>query len=181
MSDCFSLAEKIGNGLANIGIKENDMVLELMYQRIEVPRNVNIKEYMLQIEPKLLILTPEYIKSFYEVCKQLYSEKKLKAKQMILLPYPNGPEQDKKVLNEEFTNYYKELEIIIYKFDEIINLGEKTLYERKQINPENIAFIINSSGTSQTQLKSICLSHKNVIATCVINSVSIKMVVNIKY
>ena len=37
ISDCFSLAEKIGNGLANIGLKENDMVLELMNQRIEVP------------------------------------------------------------------------------------------------------------------------------------------------
>ena len=83
MSDCFSLAEKIGNGLANIGLKENDKVLELMNQRIEVPiinmalwrqgaiiapksqGNVNITECMLQIEPKLIILTPEYIKSFY--------------------------------------------------------------------------------------------------------------------
>ena len=37
MSDCFSLAEKIGNGLANIGLKENDMVIEIMNQRIEVP------------------------------------------------------------------------------------------------------------------------------------------------
>ena len=192
MSDCFSLAEKIGNGLANIGLKENDIVLELMNQRIEVPiinmalwrqgaiiapksqGNVNIAECMLQIEPKLLILTPEYIKSFYEVCKQLYSEKKLKAKQIILLPYPNGPEQDKEALNDEIINDYKKLEIIIYKYNEIINLGEKTSYERKQINPENIAFIINSSGTSQTNLKSICLSHKNVIATSVINSVYIK-------
>ena len=37
MSECFSLAEEIANGLASIGLKENDMVLELMNQRIEVP------------------------------------------------------------------------------------------------------------------------------------------------
>ena len=37
ISECFSLSEKIGNGLAFIGLKENDMVLEFMSQRIEVP------------------------------------------------------------------------------------------------------------------------------------------------
>ena len=192
MSDCFSLAEKIGNGLANIGLKENDIVLELMNQRIEVPiinmalwrqgaiivpkpiGNVDIKEYMLQIQPKLLILTPEYIKSFYEHCKQLYSEKKLNAKQIILLPYPNGPDQDKEVLSEDIINCYKEIEIKIYKYNEIINLGKKIIYERKEINPENIAYILNSSRTSQTNLKSICLSHKNVIASCIINNIYIK-------
>ena len=46
--------------------------------------------------------------------------------------------------------------------------------KEKKINPNNMAFIINSSGTSQTNVKSICLSHKNVIATSVINSVYIK-------
>ena len=69
---------------------------------------------------------------------------------------------------------YKELGIKIYKYNEIINLGEKNIFKRKNINPENIAFIINSSGTSQTNIKSICLSHKNVVATSVINSVYIK-------
>ena len=69
--------------------------------------NVNIEECILQIEPNLLILTPEYINSFYEVCKQLNIENKLKAKNMILLPYPNGPEQDKEVLNDEVINKYK--------------------------------------------------------------------------
>ena len=192
MSECFSLAEKIANGFANIGLKENDIVLELMNQRIEVPiinmalwrqggiiapkpiGNVSIKEYMLQIQPNLLILTPEYIKSFYENAKQLYSEKKLNAKQIILLPYPNGPEQDKEVLNEDIINSYKELEIKIYKYNEIINLGKKNVYEKKEINPESIAYILNSSRTSQTDLKSISLSHKNVIASCTINNVYIK-------
>ena len=192
ISECYSLAEKIGNGLAYIGLKENDMVLELMNQRIEVPiinmaiwrqgsiifpksqGNVNIGECMLQIEPNLLILTPEYINSFYEDCKQLNIKNKLKAKNMILLPYPNGPEQDKEVLNDEIMNKYKELNIKIYKYKEIIDLGEKNIFERKKINPENIAFIINSSGTSQTNLKSICLTHKNVIATCIINGIFIK-------
>jgi len=37
ISECFSLSENIGNGLAFIGLKENDMVLEFMSQRIEVP------------------------------------------------------------------------------------------------------------------------------------------------
>ena len=192
MSDCFSLAEKIGNGLANIGLKENDIVLELMNQRIEVPiinmalwrqgaiavlkpiEIINIKESMLQMDPKLIIMIPEYIKSFYEYCKQLYSEKKLKAKQIILLPYPNGPEQYKEALSEDIINSFKELEIKIYKYNEIINLGEKALYKRKKINPENIAAILYSSRTSQTIIKSICLSHKNVIANSVINSIYIK-------
>ena len=192
MSDCFSLAEKIGNGLANIGLKENDIVLELMNQRIEVPiinmaflkqgaiiapkpiGNVSIKEYMLQIQPNLLILTPEYIESFYEYAKQLYLEKKLNAKQIILLPYPNGPEQNKETLTEDIINSYKELKIKIYKYNEIIDLGKKNFYEKKDINPESIAYILNSSRTSQTDLKSICLSHKNVIASCTINNVYIK-------
>ena len=192
ISECFSLATKIANGLASIGLKENDLVLELMNQRIEVPilnmsiwrqggiiapksqGNVNIKECMLQIEPIHIILSPEYINSFYEDCKQLKMENKLKTKNIILLPYPNGPEQDKEILNEDIINKYQKLGIKIYKLNEIINLGEKNSFERKNINPENLAFIINSSGTSQTNLKSICLSHKNVIATSVINSVYIK-------
>lgn len=96
MSECFSLAEEIASGLASIGLKENDMVLELMNQRIEVPiinmaiwrqggiiapksqGNINNKECMMQIEPTLVILTPEYINLFYEDCKQLNNEKKLK-------------------------------------------------------------------------------------------------------
>ena len=192
ISECFSLAEKIGNGLAAIGLKENDMVLEYMNQRIEVPiinmgiwrqggiiapksqGNVNIKDFMNQIEPKFVVLTPEYINSFYECCQQLNLEKKkIKTINIILLPYPNGPDQDKEIFNEDIIKMFKELDIQIFKYNEILNLGEKNKFERKKINPENIAFIINSSGTSQTTLKSICLSHKNVIAVTVLNGLSI--------
>ena len=192
ISECFSLAEKIGNGLAAIGLKENDMVLEYMNQRIEVPiinmgiwrqggiiapksqGNVNIKDFMNQIEPKFVVLTPEYINSFYECCQQLNLEKKkLKTINIILLTYPNGPDQDKEIFNEDIIKMFKELDIQIFKYNEILNLGEKNKFERKKINPENIAFIINSSGTSQTTLKSICLSHKNVIAVTVLNGLSI--------
>lgn len=192
MSECFILAEEISNGLANIGLKENDMVLELMNQRIEVPiinmaiwrrggiiapksqGNVNNKECMIQIEPTLVILTPEYIDLFYEDCKELNIEKKLKVKNILLLSYPIGPDQDKEILNDEIINKFKNLGIKIYKYNEIINLGKKETFQRKNINPNNLAFIINSSGTSQTNLKSICLSHKNVIGSSVINSIYIK-------
>ena len=192
ISECLILAEKIGNGLSSIGLKEKDMVLELMNQRIEIPiinmgiwrqggiiapksqGNVGIKECMLQIEPTLAILTPEYTDIFYDNCKELNLEKKLRVQNILLLPYPNGPDQEKEVINKEIMDKYKELGIKIYKYNEIINLGEKNIFKRKNINPENIAFIINSSGTSQTNIKSICLSHKNVVATSVINSVYIK-------
>ena len=191
MSECYLLAEEIANGLASIGLNENDMVFELMNQRIEVPiinmaiwrqggiiapksqGNVNNKECMIQIEPSLVILTPEYVDLLYEDCNQLKNEKKLKVKNILLLPYPNGPDQDKEIIIEN-KEKFKNLDIKIYEYNEIIDLGKKKTFERKNINPDNIAFIINSSGTSQTNVKSICLSHKNVIATSVINSVYIK-------
>ena len=115
-----------------------------------------------------MILTPEYINPFYECCQQLHLSNQLKVKNIIILPFPNGPEQNKKVLNESIINKFKDLNIKIYQYNEIIDLGEKNKYEKKKINPENIAYILNSSGTSQTEIKSICLSHKNVIAVCVI-------------
>ena len=37
MYECYNLTEKIGNDLASIGLKENDMVFQLMNQRIEIP------------------------------------------------------------------------------------------------------------------------------------------------
>ena len=192
MSECFTLAEDIANGLANIGLKENDMVLELMNQRIEVPiinmaiwrqggiiapkfqENINNKECMLQIEPIFIILTPEFIDLLYEDCQQLNFEKKLKVKYIIILPYPDGPDQNKEILNKDIIKKFQDLNIKIYKFVDLINLGKKETFQRKNINPDNIAFILNSSGTSQTNIKSICLSHKNVIATASSNNVYIK-------
>ena len=192
MSECFTLAEDIANGLANIGLKENDMVLELMNQRIEVPiinmaiwrqggiiapkfqENINNKECMLQIEPIFIILTPEFIDLLYEDCQQLNFEKKLKVKYIIILPYPDGPDQNKEILNKDIIKKFQDLNIKIYKFVDLINLGKKETFQRKNINPDNIAFILNSSGTSQTNIKSICLSHKNLIASASTNNVYIK-------
>ena len=192
MSECVNLAEEIANGLASIGLNENDMVFELMNQRIEVPiinmaiwrqggiiapksqGNINNKECMIQIEPTLVILTPEYIDLLYEDCKQLKMEKKLKVQSILLLPYPQGPEQEREIKIDDIKDKFKNLDIKIYKYNEIIDLGKNKTFQRKKINPDNMAFIINSSGTSQTNVKSICLSHKNVIAISVINSVYIK-------
>ena len=192
MSECFALAEEIGNGLASIGLKENDIVLEIMNQRIEIPiinmgiwrqggiiapksqGNIGIKECIHQLEPILVILTPEYIDSFYDEYKELKIDSKLKIKNTIILPQPNGLNQDKEELNDDIIKKYNDLDIKIYKYNEIINLGKKNKFVRKNINPENIAFILNSSGTSQTNIKSICLSHKNVVAIAVINTVYIK-------
>ena len=113
------------------------MVLEFMNQRIEVPiinmgiwrqggiiapksqGNINIKNVMIQIEPKYVILTPEYINPFYECCQQLHLNNQLKVKNIIILPFPNGPEQNKKVLNESIINKFQDLNIKIYQYNEI--------------------------------------------------------------
>ena len=192
MFECFKLAEEIANGLAYIGLKENDTVLELMNQRIEVPiinmaiwrqggiiapksqGNINNKDYIQQIEPTLVILTPEYIQLFYEDSKQLKTENKLKVKNVLILNYPNGPDQDKEILNDDIIKKFKNLGMKIHRYNDIINIGKTKNFQRKNINPDNIAFIISSSGTSQTNIKLICLSHKNAIATSVIHGVFIK-------
>ena len=49
-----------------------------------------------EIEPTLVILTPEYIDLFYEDCKQLNNEKKLKIKNILLLFYPKAQIKIKK-------------------------------------------------------------------------------------
>ena len=170
MSECFALVEEIGNGLASIGLKENDIVLEIMNQRIEIPiinmgiwrhggiiapksqGNIGIKECIHQLEPILVILTPEYINSFYDEYKELKVDSKLKIKNVIILPYPNGLNQDKEELKDDIIKKYNDLDIKIYKYN-VINLGKKNKFVRKNINPENTAFIINKQRNIVTNIK----------------------------
>ena len=114
---------------------------------------INNKDYIQQIEPTLVILTPEYIQLFYEDSKQLKTENKLKVKNVLILNYPNGPEQDKEILNDDIINKFKNLGMKIHRYNDIINIGKTKNFQRKNINPDNIAFIISSSGTSQTNIK----------------------------
>ena len=82
--------------------------------------NINNKECMVQIEPTYVILTPEFIDLFYEDCQQLNTEKKLKVKYVIILPYPDGPEQNKEILNKDIIRKFQDLNIKIYKYSELI-------------------------------------------------------------
>ena len=192
LKDTYIISETLGKGLAEIGVKEESIVYLWMRQRIEfafilmavyrqggicAPQAEGLTlfvDYLRFIEPSFALIEPEFSEEFLCQCRELFKESKLKIKAVIILPHKTGPDHYKQQVSQSIIEMFENIKVKVYLFQQIIEIGKKAKHPHNKVNQSNLALLVSSSGTTQSKLKVISITQKNIITTALLMKQFIK-------